>query len=568
VDCLFTPNANKPSSVETCAEKVAWFFQRKDWYKLLPDFESHGWFSSLRRSYQEYVPCLNSKQSHVNDVVLNKLSFFQSKSWGNPIRQWAKSRHECADLSTEETQLAVEQSFDRLCKFPMKHSYLPNFQPEQACAFNQTNELIFMSTANSCPEGHRCACPINGKQLSARPEKQGLLHKLTSGETYVKALTGITQIGILATLGLAAGWTLPVTAPGAVLLVIGYKTASTRLFHNCQAHVGCYPMDCTYQEGQGCRVVLDVDEADPRNPYWFMPPPMYKCAANRWGKCHLSACSAEDARHQRVGEGTMEYGFWRKRPISIVHNCQPLLAADMNRQEVATFETIVGSLRSKEHEQHRRMSILAGELHKLCPFLSASQYSRSAKCQDGFSCEITGIKDPERQNCCSAHGGIKQCPAKYPKLCNDGWCDHEIGGCRERGGLQTCPADEQGECEFLLPTAEDDMVECNNGDIVAISEFDDKDKAWCSGKSGLKKCPWNTPNMCESSAECQGEHCCAEDCTKLGGPRKCSSMQEAHGQIDSRGVRSGAVGVGVAQPQWTCLAAIASLVFTASLTLH
>lgn len=535
VTCIHTAYAEKPSSVDTCAEKVAWFFKRDDWYKYLPDYETHGWFSKVKRSYQEYVPCLNSKQAHVNDVVLHKLSFFKSKSWGNPIRHWVMSRRECAGLSQEETQYAVEKSFDQLCKFPMKQSYQPNFQPEQACAVNKTNELIFASTSQFCPEGHRCACPVNGQQLSAHPEKQGLLHKITSGETYVKALTGITQIGILATLGLAAGWTLPVTAPGSVLLVTGYKWYSNR--KSCQDAVGCYPMDCVHEEGEGCRIILPVDEANPRNPYWFMPPPMYKCGANRWGTCHLSACSAEDARQQRVGEGTMEYGLWRKKPISIVHNCQPLLAADMNRQEVATFETIVGPLRSKEHEQQRRMSLLVGELQKLCPFLSASQHSRSARCRDGFTCEVTGIDDPTLQNCCLTHGGIKQCPAKYPKLCNDDWCDLEINNCRDRGGLQTCPA--ENECEYLLPTPEEDLVECNNGETVPTSEFKD-DEAWCSRKSGLKKCPWNKPNMCEN--ECNGEHCCAADCTALGGPRRCQSMQEAHGQIDARGVRSGAPG--------------------------
>jgi len=539
VDCLHTDFAWTASSVDSCAEKVAWFFRRDDWYKYLPDYDQHGWFSSVKRSYQEYVPCLNSKQAHVSDVVLNKLSFFKSKTWGNPIRHWVMSRHECSELSQEEVQYAVEKSFDQLCKFPMKHSYQPNFQPEQACAYNLTNELIHMSTAQSCPEGHRCACPVNGKQLAARPEKQGWLHKLTSGETYVKALTGITQIGILATLGLAAGWTLPVTAPGAVLLVYGYKAASSRLFFNCQAAVGCYPMDCVHEEGVGCRIGLPIDESDPRNPYWFMPPPMYKCGANRWGKCHLAACSAEDARHQRVGEGSMEYGFWKKKPISIVHNCQPLLAADMNSQEGGTFETMVGSLRSKEHEQMRRTSILVGEMQKLCPFLRPSEHSRSARCQDGYTCDVTGIDDPATQNCCSTHGGIKQCPAKYPKLCMDGWCDHEINNCRDRAGLQKCPA--ENECEFLLPTAENDLVECNDGETAPTSEF--KDVAWCSGKRGLKKCPWNKPNMCENTEECNGEHCCAKDCTTLGGPRRCGSMQQAHGQIDARGARSGAPGV-------------------------
>jgi len=541
IDCLYTDFAVKASTTDTCAEKVSWFFQRDDWYTLLPDWEQHGWFSSVKRSYKAYCPCLASKQSHVNDVVLHKLSYFKSNTWGNPIRIWVMSRPECRDLSQEELQYAIEKSYDKMCKFPMKHAYKPNFQPEEACTYNQTSSLIYMSSAKTCPEGHRCACPVSAKELSANPEKESLLHKLSSGETYVKGLTKITSIGLLSGLGIwMTAWTLPVVIPGTILVVYGGGAAVSKLglFHNCASKVGCFPMDCSYEKNVGCRINLDIDESDPRNPYWFMPPPMYKCSANRWGSCRIEVCSAEESRRQTVGEGTATYGIWRKKPISVVRNCQPLLARDMDSKELSEFESITGKLRSQEHELARRTHILVGGMQQLCPFLRPSEYSRSARCHDGFTCEVKGL---DKANCCLSHGGVQQCPAKYPKLCMDNWCDHAITNCRgtdtnpNRGGLQTCPAEH--ECQYLLPTAEDDVVECKNGEQVKTSEFNG---AWCDGKDGLLKCPWNKPTMCASSDECDGEFCCAKDCSALGGPRKCGGMQQA--TLDNaRAIRNGSL---------------------------
>lgn len=459
---------------------------------------------------------------------------------------------------------AIEQSYDDMCPFPLaSDSYRPDFRPERACTFNKTSETIYMSDSTFCPEGHRCACPVlEEEELDAVDQTTWENHRSLIGQlthflfssqgTRVDILRFVALAGTLAVMGhwlTNWGWTITLGSVGVGLLVYGVNIGIQAATYTCQSRVDCYPMDCVQEEGIGCRINLESDGADQRNPYWFMPPPMYKCGVNRWGNCRLEACTASEARVQVVGEDTAQYGLIRRKNRSIVKNCQPMLAADMTHPQMLDFEDKVADLRTQEHQVQRRTHILAKQLDRFCPFLRPTDFVASATCTDGTQCEIDEVPGP---NCCLYHGGVRQCPSKFPKLCADNFCDTAVNNCRNRGGLKECPA--MSACPYILPTLQDDAVECYVGGVVNTSTWNDTEQ-WCKGLGGVKACPWNLPVMCESQT-CNGEHCCSNDCSQLGGPRACEDLQ-------IKPLQSAAIGLGGSSPLallWPLLAVALSLV--------
>lgn len=544
--CTDVPQADK--TVEGCSGALTKWFKREEWYTLLPDYKP-GWFASRAkdRKYQAYVPCLASKASHSSDVISHELSYFSSDAWGNPVRTYVVTRQECMYLSPQDLQLAVEKHYDEMCPFPIKSpSYKPNFNPEGACAYNKSANMIHMSSSTGCPEGHRCACPRDGVLLKDDQESTlKIIERMAHGGTLTTALQTITVVGTLAAVAkwVATFWALTnifVATGVGTILVFGVNTAVKYLQYSCTGTVGCYPMACVQLENVGCRINLDEDDTDPRNPYWFMPPPMYKCTTNTWGKCHLSACTTNEAMHQMVGERNATYGLFRKKDRSVVLNCQPTLAADMTHEQAVVFENSVTGLRQKEQMLQRRTAILVKRLQRFCPYMTPSVYANTAVCRDGSKCQIMNTSST---NCCLGPlggGGIKQCPARYPTMCYDNFCDGEVENCRGagRGGARSCPADDN-TCPWILPTLEDDVAECNNGESYNVADFAGQ---WCVGQGGLKKCPWNRPHMCASKSGCMGEHCCAVDCDDLGGDRVCAAIEDAAATFDDVRPQAGAIG--------------------------
>jgi len=543
------------SSIDSCADKLTWLFKRDDWYKLLAD-EGGGGVSET--NYKVYVPCLNSKRSHVDDVVIHKLSFFNSGGWANPVRTWVISRPQCSALSERDLKQAIEVSYDQMCAFPLKSAnYHPNFQPDRACTFNKSAGEIHFSDTSMCPEGHRCACPIFSQDVKAvnretwvdtanKGRIRKFLDTMLLGGGVVAAVSAVATVGTLAAVGgLALGtlstlgsagatiatfkWAISTASVGTGLLVYGSGYAVQYLQgKDCQAKVGCFPMPCIEEEEEGCRIALAADdESDQRNPYWFMPPPMHKCSANVWGKCRLSVCTAADARSQMVGESDSEYGVFRKKTKGGLFNCQPTLAQDMSHKQIRAFESKVSGLRSEEHREGRRKRIRAANLARFCPHKTPTHFIASALCNDGTMCDIKEVPGP---NCCLSRKGVKQCPAKFPILCNDHFCDTEVNNCiGDRGGAKECVAESPGgSCQFLLSALEDDKVLCKSGESFPLSHFhnetSNETKGLCEGEGGLDRCPWNKPVMC-ANQDCNGEHCCAKSCEEHGGPRRCENLQ-------------------------------------------
>lgn len=529
----------KVSSIDSCADKLTWWFRREDWYKLLGDYPAG---SAANKNYEAYVPCLTAKRSHVDDVVIHKLSFFNSGGWANPVRTWVVSREECNALAEQDLKQAIELSYDQMCKFPIKSdTYHPNFQPSRACTFNKSSQTVQLSNTSFCPEGHRCACPVyhqdvqgvNSETWKSSPKgiSKFLTDVMLGPGRFVSALTSIVTVGTLATAGAwLTGWNWPVAlgATGTGLFVYGSSAGVQWLMHSCKAKVGCFAMGCEDLEKQGCRVALDTDGNDTRNPYWFLPPPMHKCTTNMWGQCRLSVCTADDARHQRVGEFTGEYGLFKTKTHPNLMNCQPTLAQDMTFQELHELERRVSGLRSKEQTLQRRQRIRSTKFRHYCPHMEPTEFVSSAQCKDGSFCDVTTVPGP---NCCLSRKGMKQCPSKFPKLCADNFCDSEMNNCNGRGGVKECVVEDR--CPFLLSTLNDDTVLCHSGESFHTSHFNDS-MAWCEDEGGLARCPWNKPVMC-ASKNCTGEYCCAVSCDELEGPRRCEGLEV-------RAMYSGAMG--------------------------
>merc|ERR1740121_234062 len=111
--------------------------------------------------------------------------------------------------------------------------------------------------------------------------------------------------------------------------------------------------------------------------------------------------------------------------------------------------------------------------------------------QDMTIAQVRGFDDKvdsSTANCCALHGGLKQCPGNSPKMCADSTCDNAVNNCIDRGGLKECAA--ENSCPWVIPQIEDNMVECNNGNITNTADFNSTE-AWFGGQSRLKTCPWN-----------------------------------------------------------------------------
>jgi len=187
---------------------------------------------------------------------------------------------------------------------------------------------------------------------------------------------------------------------------------------------------------------------------------------------------------------------------------------DMDGQHRREFKKSVSIVYAEAHTMDRRLAYFRSLMEVECPWSQPTNYRGLARCRDLSTCNI--FSDPR---CCDAHGGFLQCPADYPVMCADRSCNETLSTCAEHGGMMGCPALEQ--CAWILPTAGDDVVECKNGVFYNIHRFGGA--GWCQDYGGLKRCPYNLPNMCE--AKCGDEHCCAVDCEELGGNKPCYHMR-------------------------------------------
>jgi len=172
----------------------------QDWYKGLWNWES------FESAYEAYIPCLVPLPTHLN-VALAEKSILQAGE-SNSILRFIKKHDMCVGLSDDVLKAAVMSSYNRMCPFPKpRQEYSPVFNPELTCAFNAEEHQIHLNEGASCPEGHRCACPV----YSEWETLQSAAKTASTSHTAANAVTTSAQMAMTAaaTVGVAA----PVVAP-------------------------------------------------------------------------------------------------------------------------------------------------------------------------------------------------------------------------------------------------------------------------------------------------------------------------------------------------------------------
>jgi len=279
--------------------------------------------------------------------------------------------------------------------------------------------------------------------------------------------------------------------------------------HTCSKNVGCYPMDCVEEPGRGCRIRPTEDFMDERNPFWFLPPPTYKCAY-KYRMCQLSPCSKKNTWNQTVGLGKTR--SFRKTGNTQVYNCQPMLYIDMSSSQRERLELETVDLKVEYETARRVYQRMRRSLEQECPWSRPTQ-------DNVFRCKHNQISckgSYEDQSCCDYYGGILQCPENFPLLCNKGYCGSDEDLCGEGGGVRPCP-DASG-CPWLLPSPAVGRAQCQDGNYSSGGWFSGACQE--EGHGGIRRCPFDRPVMCNDRT-CHGDHCCAKNCKDKGGPREC-----------------------------------------------
>jgi len=270
-------------------------------------------------------------------------------------------------------------------------------------------------------------------------------------------------------------------------------------------------------EQVGCRIRPAETLDDKRNPFWYMPPPTYKCHWKGSG-CQLTPCSRRNLFDQRVG--LYNSTSWMGGGFSGVYNCQPMLAQDMSQKQHGTFENMVEPLQHETSAHLDSMHALAKRLESVCPWQWPTETNYLVTCKDGTEC-----KARLSWHCCDDHKGIQRCPRNYPVMCNNGRCDEINGLCAEElGGIKPCPAAET--CPWLVPNNKPAQVECEDDSFCdeAVEGWLGSYESCCAERGGLRRCPPELPIMCKERV-CNDDFCCVttlDDCKDKGGPRECN----------------------------------------------
>lgn len=526
----------KPS-VSSCSNRLVLWLSDQNWYKTVGGWEID------EDSYAAYIPCVISEDVHVMSIMLGVTNALARVSMTNPMRAFITLQPECTGLSGLELIQAVTASYRELCPFGMPHSsYKPDLVTEGTCAYDHLDKSISLQEDRMCAEGHRCACPMfeaNSEVVqsaydayatysvafsvtkganSAAAGAAGLTGMIASASIPAGAATaiggavgGVSSAGAVAVGALAAyAWPLTVGVGAVSLVTFAGSYVWKWARHACSRNVGCYPMDCVEEPGRGCRIRAPDDFMDERNPFWFLPPPTYKCAYKK-RSCQLSPCSKSNVWLQTIGLGqTRSLG---KTGNTQVYNCQPMLYTDMSAGQRVRLETETADLK-KEYETARRINQrMRRALEESCP------WSRPTK-DNVFRCKNHQISCTGRykdQSCCDHYGGILQCPENFPLFCMDGYCGNDEDLCEERGGVRPCPTAD--ECPWMLPSPVVGHAECQDGNYSR--------GGWITGAcqregyGGIRRCPWDKPVMCNNRT-CSGDYCCAQNCKDLDGPRECN----------------------------------------------
>jgi hypothetical protein len=508
-----------PSQI-VCQAGISKWLGQPDWYKRLSHWE--GYEAKLAN----HLFCIHSSSDvHVNSILLNEQNLlFPNKHNRNPMLKYVQRIPGCSGLDMNALSEAARASYEQdLCLWGIPHdNYKPQFSPSLTCTFNEAQHQIEMAPGKSCPEGHRCACPIfkesEALTQAAFNTTNGYSFAYYGGETIKYGMMGAVALGT-ASAAAVSTVALPLAVATGVVSVVtfGASYVINTLTHSCADKVGCFPMDCVNVKNIGCRIRPSEFLVDQRNEYWFMPPPTYKCHF-QGTTCTLSPCSHQNLVAQRVGIFKSKATFGGGQ--SGVYNCQPLLVSGMSWNQSHRYKEVVADLKNETEQHLQRQAHLHQALNHACPWKWPMSQDYKMKCKDMNEC-VARV----RETCCDDNQGIQRCPRNAPHMCNNSLCFETPRECESygRGGLKPCRATEF--CPWLEPTGQDDIAECEDG-----SPCEETSSWWswggqkscCHGKGGVKHCPANRPIMCEEQ-NCEGDHCCVErlqDC-KEGLPRRC-----------------------------------------------
>lgn len=457
------------SSVDACTEKVVAWFRNVNWYKALFDWERY------ETEYSSYFVCDVEREHHIERVMSSQdWNGILSLAQPNAVRRSIESRGQCDGLSQADFLQVAARSHAELCTWYLPHTwYRPKLQPEGTCSFDDDSKRINLHPGMLCPEGHRCACPIyseldtaignsNFYSLPSMIVRYGVMG-IQYGAVYgpILGVTALSSLGGVFTSPLIAA-----VSPVVGVVAFGAAYVYQTMQFSCQRNVGCFPMDCVKierGEDQGCRIRPVEELQDERNPFWFMPPPNFKCSFN-YGSCSLQACSARNKIAQTVGLQQSSGRLSRFRNgligISTIHNCQPLLYEDMTSVQKSRFETDTHTLELETSAYLENRHELARQVERQCPWKRPTVQNYGMECRDGTSCTARFTK-----SCCDAHLGVAKCPRRHPYMCVNGDCDSIDGNCKGKGGLKPCPAERL--CPWLVPLVEPEdqstLVSCGRG---------------------------------------------------------------------------------------------------------
>jgi len=531
------------ASVSTCSNRLVQWLSDQNWYKTVGGWEID------EASYASYIPCMIAEDVHVMSIMLGVKNALARVSMKNPMRAFITSQPECAGLSGLELIQATTASYRELCPFGMPHaSYKPDLVHEGTCSYDHLDRTIALQENRMCAEGHRCACPVfaaNSEVVrsaydayatysvfysvtkgasSASTTAAGLTGMISSSSIpsgVATVIGGVSSAGAVAVSAFAAyAWPLTVGLGAISLVTFGGSYVWKWARHTCSRNVGCYPMDCVEEPGRGCRIRAPDDFMDERNPFWFLPPPTYKCAYKN-GRCQLSQCSKSNVWNQTIGLGMTRALL--KTGNTQVYNCQPMLYTDMSARQRMRLESETADLK-EEYETARRINQrMRRALEETCPW-SRPTRDNVFRCKDHqISCK-GWIED---QSCCDHYGGILQCPENFPLLCQDGYCGNDEDLCEKRGGVRPCPS--ANECPWMLPSPVVGHAQCNDGNYSR--------GGWVTGAcqregyGGIRRCPWDQPVMCNNRT-CSGDYCCSKNCKDQGGPRQCNVSNSVDNDSD------------------------------------
>jgi len=519
-------------SEANCTLAISSWMRHQDWYRGVKNWERY------EAAYDAYIMCMVPLPDHLG-VMLDERGVLEAGE-PNSILRFIRENDMCAGLPDAVIKSSVLSSYEDVCPFGLpREGYTPEFDPTLTCSFHSDTHQIFLNDGASCPEGHRCACPVYS-ELSALKEAAE-----AGNEGASQVQTVIDTASATASAAVSAGLVAPVIAPAAFTLSVGAGVVGAVAFggtyvwqtmwHSCENSIGCFPMDCVMVENVGCRIRPAELNDDRRNPFWFMPPPTYKCHLGGVSSllgCELSKCSRSQLYSQVVG--VQKSSTWLGSGTG-VFNCQPLLAKDMSRTQRQTFTKMTERIKNETEEHLAQMNVVARRLENQCPWKWPTNSDHWMKCKDGTECRARIT-----ETCCQDHKGIQRCPRNFPLMCNDGLCDTFEGQCKERGGPKKCDARQR--CPWLAPTLQAKMAECDDG-----STCEEKAQTWaeaiygtekscCAEKGGLSRCPASMPIMCADRA-CNGDYCCVTDvdgCNDIGGARPCPNVavEEVPGMSD------------------------------------